>query len=200
MGPLATVLFFVGILVIILIHEAGHYLAARGYGFKVEQYFVGFGPKVWSFRRGEIEYGVKALPLGGYVKIAGMNPYEPVADADLPRAYGSKPRWQRALVIFAGPGSHFIVAGLLFASLFLVFGVADASVPLVSSVQPTLNGVWSPAILAGVRPGGDGCRRGPRSDLGTAEPGDDGAGRLPALVHDPSLRSLDASRHRAGAL
>ena len=153
MGPLATVLFFVGILVIILIHEAGHYLAARGYGFKVEQYFVGFGPKVWSFRRGEIEYGVKALPLGGYVKIAGMNPYESVADVDVPRAYGSKPRWQRALVIFAGPGSHFIVAGLLFASLFLFFGVADASVPLVSSVEPTLNGVWSPAILAGVMPG-----------------------------------------------
>jgi len=133
-GPLATVLFFVGILVIILIHEAGHYIAARGYGFKVEQYFVGFGPKVWSFRRGEIEYGVKALPLGGYVKIAGMNPYEPVADADLPRAYGSKPRWQRALVIFAGPGSHFVVAALLFA--FVASAAAQVPVPGDPPLRP----------------------------------------------------------------
>jgi membrane-associated protease RseP (regulator of RpoE activity) len=167
-GPLAIVLFFVGILVIILIHEAGHYLVARAYGFRVEQYFVGFGPKLWSFRRGEIEYGVKALPLGGYVKIAGMNPYETVADADLPRSYGSKPRWQRALVIFAGPGSHFVVAALLFASLFTFFGVADADVPIVSSVAPTLNGSASPAVLAGVRPGdvitGVGDVRGPTWD------------------------------------
>ena len=82
-----------------------------------------------------------------------MNPYETVADADRPRAHGSKPRWQRALVIFAGPGSHFVVAALLFASLFTFFGVADANVPLVSSVAPTLNGSASPAVVAGVRPG-----------------------------------------------
>jgi membrane-associated protease RseP (regulator of RpoE activity) len=158
-GPLAIVLFFAGILVIILIHEGGHYLIARAFGFKVQEYFVGFGPRLWSVRRGEIEYGVKALPLGGYVKIAGMNPYEQVADEDLPRAYGSKPRWQRALTIFAGPGSHFLVAAVLFASLFLVFGVANPKVPIVSAVAPTLRpdsspvDVRSPAVLAGVRPG-----------------------------------------------
>ena len=64
-STLAIVVFFVGLLFIILIHEAGHYTVARAFGFKVEEYFVGFGPKIWSFRRGEIEYGVKALPLGG---------------------------------------------------------------------------------------------------------------------------------------
>src|SRR2546422_4107902 len=106
---LSVFVFFFGLLLVILIHEMGHYLAARAFGFKVEEYFVGFGPKVWSFRRGEIEYGVKAFPIGGYVRIAGMNPYQPVAAKDLPRAYGSKPRWQRALVIFAGPASHFLV-------------------------------------------------------------------------------------------
>jgi membrane-associated protease RseP (regulator of RpoE activity) len=158
-GPLAIVLFFTGLLVIILVHEGGHFLVARAFGFKVEEYFVGFGPRVWSVRRGEIEYGVKALPLGGYVKIAGMNPYEQVADSDLPRAYGSKPRWQRALTIFAGPGSHFLVAALLFASLFMVFGVANPKVPIVAAVEPTLRlgsssvDVGSPAFLAGVRPG-----------------------------------------------
>jgi membrane-associated protease RseP (regulator of RpoE activity) len=173
-GPLAIVLFFAGLLVIILIHEGGHYLVARAFGFKVEEYFVGFGPRVWSVRRGEIEYGVKALPLGGYVKIAGMNPYEQVAEADLPRAYGSKPRWQRALTIFAGPGSHFVVGALLFGSLFAVFGAADSNLPLVSSVEQTLRdastqaAVSSPALLAGVRPGdlivGVGTRRHPTWD------------------------------------
>ena len=102
---LGVLLFAVVMLVVIMIHELGHYTVARLFGFKIEEYFLGFGPKLWSTKRGEIEYGVKALPLGGYVKIAGMNPYQPVAPEDLPRAYGSKPRWQRALVIFAGPGS-----------------------------------------------------------------------------------------------
>ncbi|MGH2594965.1 MAG: site-2 protease family protein, partial [Actinomycetota bacterium] len=74
-GALAIVVFFSGLLLIILLHEGGHYLVARAFGFKVEEYFVGFGPKIWSFKRKGIEYGVKALPLGGYVKIAGMNPY-----------------------------------------------------------------------------------------------------------------------------
>ena len=153
MGPLAIVLFFVGLLSIILIHEAGHYVVARTLGFKVEEYFVGFGPKLWSFRRGEIEYGVKALPLGGYVKIAGMNPFVTVADEDLPRAYGSKPRWQRALVIFAGPGSHFIVGAILFTLVVFLYGDPTSSVPVVGSIEQTIDGARSPASIAGLQPG-----------------------------------------------
>lgn len=152
-GTLAIVVFFTGLLFIILIHEAGHYLVARAFGFKVEEYFVGFGPKIWSFRRGEIEYGVKALPLGGYVKIAGMNPYEPVAPQDLPRSYGAKPIWQRALVIFAGPGSHFVVAAVLFASWLMFFGDPRTPTPVISTVETTLNGHQGPASSAGLRPG-----------------------------------------------
>ncbi|HEY7667909.1 MAG TPA: M50 family metallopeptidase [Actinomycetota bacterium] len=153
-GTLAIVAFFSGLLFIILIHEAGHYLAARRLGFQVLEYFVGFGPRVWSFRRGEIEYGVKALPLGGYVKIAGMNPYEPVAPEDLPRSYGAKPIWQRALVILAGPGSHFVVAAILFAVWLFVFGDPRSPVPVVGIVDTTLeNGQPSPAAAAGLQPG-----------------------------------------------
>lgn len=152
-GTVAIVVFFTGLLFIILIHEAGHYLVARAYGFKVEEYFVGFGPKIWSFRRNDIEYGVKALPLGGYVKIAGMNPYEPVAPEDLHRSYGAKPLRQRALVILAGPGSHFIVAAILFASWLFFFGDPRTPTPYITSVETTLNGQVGPASAAGIEPG-----------------------------------------------
>jgi membrane-associated protease RseP (regulator of RpoE activity) len=152
-GTLAIVVFFTGLLFIILIHELGHYAVARAYGFKVEQYFVGFGPRLWSFHRNGIEYGVKALPLGGYVKIAGMNPYEPVAPEDLDRSYAAKPRWQRAMVIGAGPGSHFVVAAILFAIWLAFFGDPRTTTPVVSSVTVTMNGERSPAELAGLQPG-----------------------------------------------
>jgi membrane-associated protease RseP (regulator of RpoE activity) len=152
-GTLAIVVFFTGLLFIILIHEAGHYLIARAFGFKVEEYFVGFGPKIWSFRRKDIEYGVKALPLGGYVKIAGMNPYEPVAPEDQHRSYGAKPIWQRALVILAGPGSHFIVAAILFTSWLFFFGDPRTPTPFISGVETTLNGHAGPAAVAGLQPG-----------------------------------------------
>jgi membrane-associated protease RseP (regulator of RpoE activity) len=152
-GTVAIVVFFTGLLFIILIHEAGHYLVARAYGFKVEEYFVGFGPKIWSFRRKGIEYGVKALPLGGYVKIAGMNPYEPVAPQDQHRSYGAKPIWQRAMVILAGPGSHFVVAAILFAAWLVFFGDPRTPTPFISSVETTLNGQVAPAAAAGLQPG-----------------------------------------------
>jgi membrane-associated protease RseP (regulator of RpoE activity) len=157
-STIAIVVFFTGLLVVILIHEAGHYLLARLFGFKVEEYFVGFGPKLWSFRRGEIEYGVKALPLGGYVKIAGMNPYEPVAPEDASRSYGAKPIWQRALVIFAGPGSHLLIAALIFSALLFFYGDPRVIAPppgpvVVVSVEPKVNGVTSPASSGGLRAG-----------------------------------------------
>jgi membrane-associated protease RseP (regulator of RpoE activity) len=150
---LGIALFAVVLLIVIMLHELGHYAVARKFGFKVEEYFLGFGPKLWSTRRGEIEYGVKALPLGGYVKIAGMNPYQPVAPEDLPRAYGSKPRWQRALVIGAGPGVHLVIAAVLFAMSFYVGGDYSVATPVVSQVAVKLNGHPSPASEAGLQVG-----------------------------------------------
>jgi len=67
-------LFLPFITVVISLHELGHFMVARRFGMKVDEYFIGFGPRIWSRRKGELEYGIKALPLGGYVKIAGMNP------------------------------------------------------------------------------------------------------------------------------
>jgi len=150
---LAIVLGFIGLLAVVLIHEFGHYVVARAFGFKVQEYFVGFGPKLWSTRRGEIEYGVKALPLGGYVKIAGMDPFSPVAPEDLPRSYGAKPKWQRALVIAAGPATHFLVAVVLFALGFMFVGDANTSKPIVAGIVQTIHGKTSPASAARLQPG-----------------------------------------------
>jgi membrane-associated protease RseP (regulator of RpoE activity) len=141
------------LLVVIPIHELGHLLVARRFGFKVTEYFVGFGPRLWSRKRGEIEYGVKAIPAGGYVKIAGMNPYETVPSEDLPRAYGSKPIWQRALVILAGPGTHFLVGAVLYFALFATYGNPDTDKVIVGDVAATLSGDVSPAKDAGLRVG-----------------------------------------------
>jgi len=138
---------------VISLHELGHLLVAKHFGFKIQEYFVGFGPRLWSTRRGEIEYGVKAFLIGGYVKIAGMNPYETVAAEDLPRSYGAKPIWQRALVIFAGPGSHFVIGAVFFALWLGLSGNPSTGVPGVEAVAQQINGHVSPASAAGLRPG-----------------------------------------------
>jgi membrane-associated protease RseP (regulator of RpoE activity) len=150
---LSVVGFFVALLAIIMIHELGHYLVARAFGFRVMEYFVGFGPRLWSFRRGEIEYGVKAIPAGGYVKIAGMNPYETIPPEDMPRAYFSKPLWQRALVIMAGPMSHFLVAALIFTGMLLTIGDLTTKSVVGGLDAATTEGVDLPAATAGVQPG-----------------------------------------------
>jgi membrane-associated protease RseP (regulator of RpoE activity) len=153
-GFLAIVGFLAVILLVVIpIHELGHLLVAKRFGFKIQEYFVGFGPRLWSSRHGETEYGVKAIPAGGYVKIAGMNPYESVAPADLPRAYGSKPIWQRALVILAGPLSHFLVGALLYFGLFASSGNPNTELVVVGEVTRTLDDGTSPAFEAGLRVG-----------------------------------------------
>ncbi|MGH3734807.1 MAG: M50 family metallopeptidase [Micromonosporaceae bacterium] len=113
---LGVVLFALGILISIAIHEAGHMYSARAFGMKVTQYFIGFGPTLWSFRKGETEYGVKPIPAGAFVKIVGMTPLEDeeeVAPADKHRVFWRKPLWQRTIVLSAGSISHFILGFLI---------------------------------------------------------------------------------------
>ncbi|MFB3737509.1 MAG: RIP metalloprotease [Candidatus Velamenicoccus archaeovorus] len=153
-GTVGVVAFVVALILVIVIHEAAHFAVAKGFGFKVDEFFVGFGPRIWSTRRGETEYGFKWLPAGGYVRIAGMNPFEQIAPDDLPRTYSAKPAWQRALVVVAGPATHFVLAFLLFA---VWLGAVGEPVllrsPVVATVVPRLGGQISPASQAGLRPG-----------------------------------------------
>src|SRR3990170_4372313 len=153
MGALGQVSFFVALVLVIVIHEAAHLGVAKAFGIKVTDFFVGFGPKIWSTRRGETEVGLRWIPAGGYVKIAGMSPYERISQEDLPRTYGAKPRWQRALVIGAGPAMHFVLAFVFFALWLGLIGQPTDRSPLLVEVPWRLDGVASPAFDAGLRPG-----------------------------------------------
>jgi regulator of sigma E protease len=113
---------FLGFSLLIVLHEGGHFLAAKATGMRVERFFLFFGPTLWSFKRGETEYGIKSIPLGGYVKITGMNPEEEVPPEHEDRAYYRQPVWKRIVVVAAGPAVNIVLA---FAILFTVYLVAS---------------------------------------------------------------------------
>ena len=103
---MSWLLIFLGFSLLIILHEAGHFFAAKATGMRVERFFLFFGPKLVSFKRGETEYGIEAIPLGGYVKITGMNPEEELPPEVEHRAYYHQPVWKRIVVIAAGPGGQ----------------------------------------------------------------------------------------------
>jgi regulator of sigma E protease len=112
---LSWVLAFAGFAMLVILHEAGHFVAAKAVGMKVEKFYLFFPPKLASVKRGETEYGIGAIPLGGFVKITGMNPDEELPAEDAHRGYYSQPVWKRIVVIAAGPFVNVVVA---FAILF----------------------------------------------------------------------------------
>jgi membrane-associated protease RseP (regulator of RpoE activity) len=127
-------LFAFGILLAVCLHEAGHMATAKFFGMRVTRYFVGFGPTLWSFKRGDTEYGVKALPFGGFVKIVGMTPGEDEIDettgkrgADDPKAMWRFPVWKRTIVMSAGSITHFILAVVILWIMFVFVGIPDVS-------------------------------------------------------------------------
>jgi regulator of sigma E protease len=113
---------FVGFCLLIVLHEAGHYVAAKATGMRVERFFLFFGPTIWSFRRGETEYGVKTIPLGGYVKITGMNPEEEVPPEVAHRSYYRQKVWKRIVVVAAGPAVNIALAFAILFGVYLVNG------------------------------------------------------------------------------
>lgn len=143
--------FIITLGVMIIFHEFGHYTAAKRFDMKVESFFFGFGPKLFSWRRGETEFGVRALPLGGYVKIAGMNPFVPVKDEERERIFGAKPSWQRAVVLAAGSATHFVLAFLMLMILYGAVGLPQTTTTIADVVEDRKNP--SPAQQAGLQEG-----------------------------------------------
>lgn len=111
-------LAFVGFAALIVLHEFGHFLVAKAVGMRVERFMLFFPPILWSFRRGETEYGVGAVPLGGYVRISGMNPREELPAEVEHRAYYKQAPWKRIVVILAGPAMNLLIAFVLFWAIF----------------------------------------------------------------------------------
>lgn len=151
-GVTKVVLVVLAIIVIIMLHELGHFLTAKWADMKVTEYFLGFGPRLWSVRKGETEYGIKAIPAGGYVKIVGMSNIEDVDPADEPRTYRQKPYWRRLSVAIAGSTVHFILAFLLLFVTLTVVGTVDADkeLPTIGTISRLEQGT-SPAQQAGLR-------------------------------------------------
>ncbi|CAN5795150.1 M50 family metallopeptidase [soil metagenome] len=146
---------FLGVFAIVLFvtaHEAGHFLAAKATGMKATEFFFGFGPRLWSIRRGETEYGIKAIPAGGYVRIVGMNPFEEVAPEDVGRTYREKPFWKKAFVVLAGVGMNFLLAYVMFYGLAITNGVAEP-IPVVEMVVAEADGEPTAAVAAGLESG-----------------------------------------------
>src|SRR3712207_2019277 len=127
---LGTAAFALAILISVSLHELGHMLTAKRFGMKVTKYFVGFGPTIFSFKRGETEYGLKAIPLGGFCKIVGMTPQDDdVEEQDQPRAMWRFPVWKRTVVMSAGSITHFVLAivATWFAAVFV--GLPNPDLP-----------------------------------------------------------------------
>jgi membrane-associated protease RseP (regulator of RpoE activity) len=167
MDLIGWVIFIVALLVSVMLHETGHFVLAKRFGMKVTRYFVGFGPTIWSTWRGETEYGIKALPFGGFVKIVGMHSLDDPDDpADEARSFRNKPAWQRITVLSAGSAMHFLLALVLIAGLALGVGISNYNTQ-VGTLSPCLpvslkaydnnscagSHQTSPAKLAGLRLG-----------------------------------------------
>jgi membrane-associated protease RseP (regulator of RpoE activity) len=131
---LGIVLFVLALLISVMLHELGHFLTAKRFGMRVTQFFLGFGTTLWSVFRGETEYGVKALPFGGFVKITGMTSLEELDVADEPRSFRNQPGWQRIIVLAAGSFMHFVLALFLLFVLAVGIGMYSANSNVVSSI------------------------------------------------------------------
>jgi membrane-associated protease RseP (regulator of RpoE activity) len=154
-GAFPAMAFVLALIGSIMLHEAGHYFTAKRSGMKVTEFFFGFGPRLWSFRRGETEYGVKAIPAGGYVKIIGMSNLEKGIDpADEPRTYRQQSYPRRLTVAIAGIVTHFVIAFLILMLMWTVVGVPRGDQPTltVGSISRLASGP-SPAEEAGFRVG-----------------------------------------------
>jgi len=165
---LGAAIFLVALVISVGLHEVGHLVTAKWFGMKATRYFVGMGPTIWSTKPGETEYGVKAFPVGGFVKIIGMTSMDEVDPEDEPRTFRRAPALQRVIVLAAGSFMHFLLATVLLFGLALFIGIANDNTTQIGSVSAclpasakaansgaacTATDAKSPAAIAGLRAG-----------------------------------------------
>ena len=139
--------FVVALLLSVMVHEFGHFITARRYGMKVSEFFVGFGKRIWSVQRGETEFGVKAIPAGGYCKIEGMSPNDAMPEGEEDRAFYKASSGKKLIVLGAGSFLHFVLGYLLLFVLFAGVGTNQV-LPIIGEVVPN-----SAAQSAGIQVG-----------------------------------------------
>jgi membrane-associated protease RseP (regulator of RpoE activity) len=147
MEILGILAFVVALLLSVMVHEFGHYITARRFGMWVSEFFVGFGKKIWSVQRGETEFGVKAIPAGGYCKIEGMSPSDQMPVGQEERAFYKASSLKKLVVLGAGSFLHFVIGFVLLFTLFAGIGTNQV-LPVISEVVPD-----SAAQAAGLQPG-----------------------------------------------
>ncbi|MFI5957187.1 M50 family metallopeptidase [Cryptosporangium sp. NPDC051539] len=143
------ILFALGILISVALHEAGHMWSARAFGMKVTRFFIGFGPTLFSFRRKEIEYGFKAIPAGAFVSIVGMTPLDEVAPEDEDKVFWKRPLWKRTIVLAAGSITHFILGVLILFVTAMFIGLPNpARADYDANEHPAVLGVVNECVPA----------------------------------------------------
>jgi len=147
MELLGILAFIVALLFSVMVHEFGHYITARKYGMWVSEFFVGFGKRIWSVQRGETEFGVKAIPAGGYCKIEGMSPSDELPEGQEDRAFYKASSAKKLVVLGAGSFLHFVLGFVLLFSLFAGIGTNQV-LPIINEVVPN-----SAAQAAGIQAG-----------------------------------------------
>ena len=147
MELLGILAFVFALLLSVMVHEFGHYITARKYGMWVSEFFVGFGKRIWSVQRGETEFGVKAIPAGGYCKIEGMSPNDEMPEGQEDRAFYKASSVKKLVVLGAGSFLHFVLGFVLLLTLFAGIGTNQV-LPVINEVVPN-----SAAQAAGILPG-----------------------------------------------
>jgi len=147
MEILGIIAFVVALLLSVMVHEFGHYVTARKFNMKVTEFFLGFGKRIWSFRKGETEYGIKAIPAGGYCKISGMTPDEVMEPGEESRAFYIARSSKKLIVLGAGSFLHFVLGIVLLFTLLAGVGV-NSLTSVVKEVVPD-----SSAVVAGFQQG-----------------------------------------------
>ncbi|MGH9088354.1 MAG: M50 family metallopeptidase [Acidimicrobiales bacterium] len=151
---LADLLVFLALIFLfVALHELAHFATAKWSHMKVTEYFIGFGPRLWSFRWGETDYGIKPIPAGAYVKILGMNNLEEVDPADEPHAYRQQPFHRRVIVASAGSVMHYAIAFALAWIAVVSFGVPSANTPEVTGFSSWPGHAQTAAQAAGLKSG-----------------------------------------------